>query len=82
MLRAVAGKQFVIEADDHRVITYRMSAETSVQKDLKDIDITKFALGDSLMVDSTEDDNGYFAAVAVKFEAAAKSADIAHCEEK
>ena len=81
MLRAVAGKQFVIEADDHRVITYRMSAETSVQKDLKDIDITKFALGDRLMVDSTEDDNGYFAAVAVKFEAAAKSADIAHCAE-
>src|SRR6266852_1454678 len=35
ILRLVAGNQFVLEADDHRIITYRLSEKITVQKDGK-----------------------------------------------
>lgn len=70
MLRVVAGRQFVMEADDHRVITYRMSSQTSVQRDGKDANISAFQPGDQLVVDSTENDDGYFTATAVRWDKA------------
>src|SRR5579864_4556209 len=36
LLRVLAGNQFVLEADDHRIITYRVSSKTAVQKQGKD----------------------------------------------
>jgi len=79
--RTAAGRQFVIEADDHRIITYRMSTQTTVMKDGKDADIAKFNPGDHVTVDSTEDDNGYFTATGVKFEKAGTSAERAAAAE-
>lgn len=81
MLRAVTGKQFVIEPDDHRIVTFRLSGQTTVQKSGKDVDLASFGSGDRLMVDSTEDDNGYFTAVAVRFEKAASAEDRAHASQ-
>ena len=81
MLRTVAGRQFVLEADDHRIITYRMSSATTVQKDAKDTDIAKLTPGDHLMVDSTSDDSGYFTATEVRFDKAATPADRAAASE-
>jgi len=81
IFRAAAGRQFVIEADDHRIITYRTSVQTTVQKQGKDADLAKFSPGDRLSVDATEDDNGYFTAVAVRFEKDATPEDRAHASE-
>jgi hypothetical protein len=78
MLRMVAGREFVIEADDHRIITYKMASNTTVQRDDKNADITKFGQGDHLIVDATEDDAGYFTASAVRFDHPASQADVAH----
>jgi hypothetical protein len=81
MLRRAAGSQFVLEADDHRIITYRTSSKTAILKDGKDADLAKFGMGDRLSVDSTEDDNGFFTAVSVRFEKAATPADRAAAAE-
>lgn len=81
IFRVAAGKQFVLESDDHRIITYRMSAQTSVLREGKEADIATFTPGDRLNVDSTEDDNGYYTATQVRFEKAATPADRAHASE-
>lgn len=78
MMRATAGAQFVLEAEDHRIITYKMSSATTVEKESKPVDIATFAPGERLIVDSTEDDNGYFTAVSVKFDKPATPSDRAH----
>jgi len=77
MLRAVAGDQFVLEADDHRIITYKIGDLAKIEKDGAEVELTAFSSGDHLTVDSTADDNGFFTAVAVTFNAAGTSADRA-----
>jgi len=69
MLRAVAGNQFVLEADDHRIITYKTGDKMTVQKDGKPAELGSFAVADHLSVDSSMDDMGYFTATAVTFSA-------------
>jgi len=69
MLRLVAGNQFVLEADDHRIITYKVGDKMTVQKDGKPAELTSFATADHLSVDSTADDMGYFTATGVTFTA-------------
>jgi hypothetical protein len=71
MMRTVAGSQFVIEAEDHRIITYRMSSQTTVDKDGKTVDIASFGPGEHVIVDANQDDLGYFTATSVKFDKAA-----------
>ncbi len=71
MMRASAGSQFVIEAEDHRIITYRMSSQTTVDKDGKTVDIVSFGPGEHVIVEANQDDLGYFTATSVKFEKAA-----------
>src|SRR5579872_1565662 len=70
MLRAVAGNQFVLEADDHRIITYKAGDKMTVQKDGKPAELTSFATADHLSVDATKDDMGFFTATGVTFNAA------------
>ncbi|HTD43683.1 MAG TPA: hypothetical protein VK687_05860, partial [Bryobacteraceae bacterium] len=77
ILRAVAGSQFVLEADDHRIITYRTSDQTKVEKDKKSAELKTFAVADHLSVDSTADDQGYFTATSVTFQSAGKPEEIA-----
>ncbi len=69
ILRAVAGNQFVLEADDHRIITYKAGDKMTVQKDGKPAELTSFATADHLSVDSTMDDMGFFTATGVTFNA-------------
>jgi hypothetical protein len=64
--RATAG-QLVISPDDHRVVWYRLTTRTTIQKDGRDADLQSFNLGDRVTVDSTEDDAGNFTAVAVQW---------------
>src|SRR5438477_4957288 len=77
MLRAVAGSQFVLEADDHRIITYRTTGQTKVEKDKKPADLKTLAVADHLSVDSTADDQGYFTATLVTFQSAGKADELA-----
>src|SRR6476646_2900372 len=67
MLRLVTGNQFVLEADDHRIITYKAGDKMTVQKDGKPAELSSFATADHLSVDSTMDDMGYFTATGVTF---------------
>ena len=67
ILRIVAGNQFVLEADDHRIITYRISDKMTVLKDGKAAELTAFATADHLSVDANADDSGFFTAVSVTF---------------
>ncbi len=67
MLRAVAGNQFVIEGDDHRIITYKTGDKMTVTRDGKAVDLSSFAIADHITVDSTADDMGFFTATGVTF---------------
>jgi hypothetical protein len=77
MLRAVAGSQFVLEADDHRIITYSTNDQTKVEKDKTAADLKTLAVADHLSVDSTADDQGYFTATSVTFQSAGKADELA-----
>jgi hypothetical protein len=81
LFRAAAGNQFVVEPDDHRIITFRLSSKTTIQKDGKDVDLSAFAPGDHLTVDATRDDQGYFTATAVKFDKAGTPQERAEASE-
>jgi len=67
ILRAVAGNQFVLEADDHRIITYKAGDKMTVLRDAKPVELTSFATADHISVDSTADDMGFFTATGVTF---------------
>jgi hypothetical protein len=70
MLRRVSGNQLVIEADDHRVIWYRITAQTASNKDGRTTDVASFQPGDRLSVESSEDDNGNYTATSIDWEKA------------
>jgi hypothetical protein len=75
MLRLVSGSQFVIEADDHRIITYLTTDRTKVEKGGKAADLKDLAIADHLTIDASADDDGYFTATAVTFNLAGTAAD-------
>lgn len=77
MLRAVRGDQFAFEADDHRIITYKFTDQTRVERDGKPTVLTSFDAGDHLTVDSTADANGFFTAVSVTFQSPGTPSAIA-----
>ena len=77
ILRRVGANQLVIEPDDHRVVWYRLASQLKVQKDGKDADLSAFAPGDYLSVDSNSDDDSIMTAVAVTWKKAATPDDIA-----
>src|ERR1035437_853210 len=51
ILRLLAGNQFVLEADDHRIITYRAGDKMTVQKDGNAAELSTFATADHVTVD-------------------------------
>ena len=75
ILRAVAGSQFVMEADDHRIITYKVGDKMAVTRDAKPVELTSFAIADHISVDSTADDMGFFTATGVTFNKAGTDAE-------
>jgi hypothetical protein len=78
--RAVSG-QLVIQPDDKRVVWYRLTGKTVLQKDAKDVDVKDFAPGDRVSVDSTEDDAGNFTATEVRWLMAGTAQDRASAAE-
>ena len=77
MLRVVAGNQFVLEADDHRIITYRIADTMKSMKDSKPAELESFSAGDHISVDATSDENDYFTASEVTFSSSATAEDRA-----
>jgi hypothetical protein len=75
ILRRVSPGQLVIEADDHRVIWYRLDDKVEVAKEGKKAELESFAPGDYLSVDSTPDDAGNFSASSVTWQKAATPQD-------
>ena len=67
ILRAVVGNQFVLEADDHRIITYKVGDKMTLLRDAKPVELSSFATADHISVDSTSDDMGFFTATGVTF---------------
>ena len=81
MLRRVAGNQLVIEADDHRVIWYRITAQTMSQKNGGSTDVASFQPGDRVSVESSEDGEGNYTATMVEWERAGTLDDRAAARE-
>lgn len=77
ILRRAASNQLVIQTDDHRIVWYRLAPQMTVQKDGKDADLTEFALGDYLSVDSSSDDESVYTAVSVTWKKAGTPEDRA-----
>src|SRR6476646_11354129 len=65
ILRRANSNQLVIEADDHRIVWYRLGDKMTVEKEGKTSELASFQLGDYLSVDSTSDDEGNFTATSV-----------------
>lgn len=76
ILRRVAANQLVIQADDHRIVWYRLAPQMMVQKEGKDADLKDFALGDYLSVDSNSDDESIYTAVSVTWKKAGSPEDV------
>lgn len=67
IFRRFTGRQFVMEADDHRIIWLATNSESKFLKDLKDAEASVFQPGDHLSVDSTEDSEGMFTLVSANW---------------
>jgi hypothetical protein len=70
MLRVIAGNQIVLEADDHRIITYTLGPKPEILKDAKPAELKAFSIADHVSVDAFSDDAGYFTATGVTFHSA------------
>jgi hypothetical protein len=81
MLRRVTGNQLVIEADDHRIIWYRITTQTTARKDDRSADVASFQPGDRVNVESSEDDEGNYTATGVDWERAGTLDDRAAARE-
>jgi hypothetical protein len=80
MLRVVAGNQFVLEADDHRIITYRLGPKPEILRDAKPAAMAAFAVADHVSVDAFADDMGFFTATGVTFHSAGTAQEKAAAE--
>jgi hypothetical protein len=81
MLRRVSGNQLVIEADDHRVIWYRLTSQTVSRKEDRTADVGNFQPGDRVSVESSEDNEGNYTATEVDWERAGTLDDRAAARE-
>ncbi len=65
MVRRVSGNQLVIQADDHRIVWFRITSQTAASKNGNKVDVGNFFPGDRVSVDASEDDAGNLTAVTV-----------------
>lgn len=75
MVRRVSGNQLIIEADDHRIVWFRITGQTAAHKDGNTTDVGRFQPGDRVSVDSSEDDTGNLTATQVEWVRAGTIAD-------
>lgn len=77
MFRRQAREALVIEGDDHRVIWYRVTPKTTIQKGQKTSDLNRFEPGDRVSVNSSADEEGHFTALGITWLRAGSGKDKA-----
>ena len=77
MLRLLDEKQVVVEAKDTRVINLKRTEKTKFTKDGDDMKPSFFKPGDHLLIEATQDQEGFFFAVNVIFEKEGTAAERA-----
>jgi len=76
-LRLANANHLILEAADHRIITYKITGKTTIERDGKPVQITSFHPGDRVTVDAIGDENGFFTALGVVFNQPGSAADQA-----
>ncbi len=77
MIRRVSGNQLVIQPDDHRVVWFRITAQTTADQNGSKVDVGVFPPGDRVSVDANEDQEGNLTAVAVSWQRAGTASERA-----
>ncbi len=75
MVRRFEGNLLIIEAEDKRVVRYFVSKDTKYQQAGKEITREKVQLGDHLLVEAFQDDEGHFMASYVTIEKVGTAAE-------
>jgi hypothetical protein len=74
MLRQLSTRELILESTDYRIIWYRIADDAELDRD-------KLHPGDRLTVTSTEDDQGNYTALTVRWEAPATDEDRARAQQ-
>lgn len=74
ILRKIDAKNLTIEADDTRILTYKLTDKTKFLRDGKEIKSSDLHLGDKIQVEARQDTEDYLYAANVEFEKAAAPA--------
>ncbi|MGH9663370.1 MAG: hypothetical protein ACRD9L_02975, partial [Bryobacteraceae bacterium] len=82
ILRKIDAKNLTIEADDTRILTYKLTDKTKFLRDAKEIKASDLHLGDKVQVEARQDTEDYLYAVNVEFEKAAAPAPAAGAKER
>jgi hypothetical protein len=81
MVRRVSGNQLVIQPDDHRVVWFRITAQTTANQNGNKVDVGVFPPGDRVSVDANEDQEGNLTAVDVSWQRAGTASERAAAQE-
>lgn len=81
MVRRVSGNQLVIQADDFRVVWFRITSQTTADKNGSKVDVGSFLQGDRISVDGREDQDGNLTAVSVSWQRAGTPSERAAARE-
>ena len=81
MVRRIRKDEVVLEADDHRILSYKRTDKTQFLKMGNAIKPTDLAPGDFVEIESSQDDQGYMTAVNVLWQQDGTAKDRAHAIE-
>lgn len=77
MIRKVDPDWLILEADDHRIISFRLNAQTVLQKQAKPAKTTDFRPGDHVTVDASATEQGQLVATTISFDKAGTNGEYA-----
>src|ERR1041384_3611421 len=81
MLRALTDKQVIVQAQDTRIINLKRTDSTKFLKDGNDIEPSALKPGDHLLIEATQDTEGFFYAVNVIFQKQGTAAERAEASQ-
>ena len=81
MLRRIRKDEVVLEADDHRILSFKRTSATHFLKMGNPIKTTDLEPGDFVEIESSEDDEGFMTAVNVLWQQDGTAKDRAHAIE-
>lgn len=78
MVRRMDADWLILEADDHRIMSFRIGTKTVLQKERRDAKLNEFRPGDHVTVDANQNDEGQLFATTVTFDKAGTAAEYTH----